>query len=397
MGTSETRGRSQLPLAAVLGHLYVARSTGHLSVFDSEATSQPFMQFWFKYGVPCYSVSKESSTRLGALLPSRARSTADRLAKKGHDSGHGPLLGQLLIAEKVLTIEELNRALVEQISRRLLTCAAMSKARFEFEAGYDSFAGVPLSSPPVSPLELAARCALLAPVDAVQGYLSRKIRSEKVILTNDRRLPAFVKDQLSGPALEMLSNGAYTSQLMETPSLSRTLCFVASFGYLQSAQGAPHIERPAPAPMPEPALPNAPERSLGAMELATNHYSLLGLPLDASAADIRRRYRDLALRIHPDRVAPHERSQAQGVFSRLVEAHDVLTKESRRLRYDEELIASGEWRTLGTMESTRIALEARSAALKAGGVGHDALRYSSLAQWLDQATQTRWAMAHAWA
>ncbi len=395
MGTSDTRGRSQIPLAAVLGHLYVARSTGRLNVYDSDGATAPFMQFWFKYGVPCYSVSRETSSRLGNLLPPRTRSMVDRAAQRAAASGHGPLLGQLLMAESVISTDELNRALVEQLSRRVLTCAAMAKAKFEFEAGYGSFAGVPLSSPPVSPLELAARCAMLAPVDAVTGYLSRKIRSDRVVLTSERRLPAFVRELLSGPALDSLANGASTCQFLETPSLARTLCFVASFGFLESAH-AP-VAADLPVPQYDTPLPSAPDRSLAALELTSNHYSLLGLPMDASASDVRRRYRDLALHIHPDRVAPHERTQAQGIFSRLVEAHEVLGKESRRLRYDEELVASGEWRALGTAQTVRSALERRTAALRENGASVESGRYNSLAQWLDHSTDTRWAYAHAWA
>lgn len=396
MGTLDAKGHSQLPLAAALGHLYVARSTGRLRVFDSAAGGEPFMEFWFKYGVPCFSASRDQSNRLGALLPPRKKSVVDHMVEKAATQPHAPLLGQMLLAESVVTAEELNRALVEQLCRRILTCAAMSRARFQFEAGYDLFGGVPLSSPPVSPLELAARCCLLAPMESVESYLVKKIRSERVALVKDRRVPASVRDLLSSQALDAVATGVATSQVRETPSMARTLCFLASFGFLEAVQSMQ--PKAVPKASSAPVRPRVNRPSLESLDKATNHYALLGLPLDATASEVRRAYRDLALVMHPDRVTPAEKCLAQRLFSRLVEAHETLGKESRRLRYDEDLVASGEWRAVGTTEAVRRCLDARAAALQTSGATMEAGRYSALSHMVGGASQSaRWAFAYAWA
>lgn len=57
-------------------------------------------------------------------------------------------------------------------------------------------------------------------------------------------------------------------------------------------------------------------------------YDLLGIPKDASEADVKRAYRKLALRAHPDKGGDPEK------FKQLSRAHEVLTDPNLRAVYD---------------------------------------------------------------
>lgn len=59
-----------------------------------------------------------------------------------------------------------------------------------------------------------------------------------------------------------------------------------------------------------------------------DHYATLGVPKDASLADIKRAYRKLAREAHPDNGGSNERMQA------LNAAKEVLYDEARRADYD---------------------------------------------------------------
>ena len=60
------------------------------------------------------------------------------------------------------------------------------------------------------------------------------------------------------------------------------------------------------------------------------YYDVLGVPIDASKADIVRAYRKLSLRIHPDKPGgSNER------FQELSKAYTCLSNEDNRRRYDE--------------------------------------------------------------
>jgi curved DNA-binding protein CbpA len=68
----------------------------------------------------------------------------------------------------------------------------------------------------------------------------------------------------------------------------------------------------------------------------TDHYAMLGLPVDAAAADIRKRYVKIARILHPDSCAPSiDKGQASQVLSKLVNpAYQFLSQDKERSDYD---------------------------------------------------------------
>ena len=72
--------------------------------------------------------------------------------------------------------------------------------------------------------------------------------------------------------------------------------------------------------------------------LTRNFYIVLGVPANESSAGIRRAFRELALRYHPDRAGV----QGTRHFQELTEAYDVLSDPERRASYDEGLRHGGE-------------------------------------------------------
>jgi hypothetical protein len=62
-----------------------------------------------------------------------------------------------------------------------------------------------------------------------------------------------------------------------------------------------------------------------------DYYTLLGVPRDATLADIRRAYRRLAKQYHPD---VNNNPDAAERFREITEAYDTLTDPDRRRRYD---------------------------------------------------------------
>ncbi len=65
-----------------------------------------------------------------------------------------------------------------------------------------------------------------------------------------------------------------------------------------------------------------------------DYYAILGVPRNASVEDIRRAYREAALRLHPDK---NEGPDATELFLQVNKAYEVLSDRETRTAYDEEL------------------------------------------------------------
>jgi len=64
-----------------------------------------------------------------------------------------------------------------------------------------------------------------------------------------------------------------------------------------------------------------------------DYYKTLGVPESASIDEIKKAYRALALKYHPDRN-PEARREAEERFKKISEAYYVLSDEKRRAEYD---------------------------------------------------------------
>ena len=64
----------------------------------------------------------------------------------------------------------------------------------------------------------------------------------------------------------------------------------------------------------------------------TDYYTVLGIPADAALADIKKAYRTLARRHHPDRNNGDPAAAER--FRQITEAYEVLTDPARRQAYD---------------------------------------------------------------
>ncbi len=101
-------------------------------------------------------------------------------------------------------------------------------------------------------------------------------------------------------------------------------------GALPPADAEEPALSPADAVPPPPGEP-PPAAATGEVREIIEAYEILGLPLTASAEDIRRQYRRLARTCHPDRVAdldPEIRALAEKKFRRLRSAYERLSNES---------------------------------------------------------------------
>ena len=81
-----------------------------------------------------------------------------------------------------------------------------------------------------------------------------------------------------------------------------------------------------------------------------DYYQILGVSAGASPQDIKKAFRQLAFRYHPDRN-PGNTKEAEGKFKEINKAYEVLGNEHKRRQYD-YLTSYGQSRTEGMRVNT---------------------------------------------
>ncbi len=68
--------------------------------------------------------------------------------------------------------------------------------------------------------------------------------------------------------------------------------------------------------------------------MAQDYYKTLGVEKNASADEIKKAYRKLAMKYHPDRVPEAKKAEAEAKFKEISEAYAVLSDDKKRQQYD---------------------------------------------------------------
>jgi molecular chaperone DnaJ len=66
-----------------------------------------------------------------------------------------------------------------------------------------------------------------------------------------------------------------------------------------------------------------------------DYYEVLSVSRTASAEEIKRAYRRLAMKYHPDRAVDGDKAEAEARFKEAAEAYEVLSDPNKRARYDQ--------------------------------------------------------------
>lgn len=65
-----------------------------------------------------------------------------------------------------------------------------------------------------------------------------------------------------------------------------------------------------------------------------DYYSVLGIPKTASDSDVKKAYRKMALKWHPDKNIGENQAEAEKKFKEISEAYEVLSDADKRAYYD---------------------------------------------------------------
>lgn len=101
------------------------------------------------------------------------------------------------------------------------------------------------------------------------------------------------------------------------------------------------------------------------MHLQRNPYEVLGLPPVATTEDIKKKYRELARKYHPDLV--QDKALGQKVFMQINQAYRILSDPERRAQYDESQRAAN---SKATATRTKAPINGNGVSANGSNNGH---------------------------
>ncbi|EXK80507.1 molecular chaperone DnaJ [Fusarium oxysporum f. sp. raphani 54005] len=71
------------------------------------------------------------------------------------------------------------------------------------------------------------------------------------------------------------------------------------------------------------------------IDTSKDYYAVLGLPQTAEISEIKRTYKRLALKVHPDHNPEHEKTEAHNTFCKIQEAYEILSDPVKKALCDD--------------------------------------------------------------
>lgn len=164
----------------------------------------------------------------------------------------------------------------------------------------------------------ARRCLQLSKDALSAGYVSKASR----LLDKSRRMFPLPSEQDPLAAAITLAKSKTSSSSARPSSTSSTTS--------PSQTRVPRQPDSKPTP-PRPATPDMVAAVRAVRQADDDHYAVLGLSRDADGAAVKRAYRKLALKLHPDR---NFASGADDAFKRISRAFMTLSDTHKRAHYD---------------------------------------------------------------
>ncbi len=312
---------------------------------------------YFEDGLIIYAASELVTERFGERLCGMGCISPEQLAQAVAETRKGKHLGACLVELGYLAAADLQAMLVGHVIYLVHSLFPWTTGQYRFEAQRVQVNGFRQAlSPPalildgiraLSDTSLINRW-LGGPQRRLQPAAATEVAALGLTLTPEE---AFVLSRLDTPL--RIEDACRAVPLPEERVL-RAICALAMAGVVQFADGAPLpvIEAKAP-PVPNEIdaaraaqLCFELEEKIRVLESGGTHYQALGINRRFTPEELKKAYRELAKKFHPDRhlqLATFDfqvKAELERVFIAIQQAYETLSDEEKRRKYDATIAGS---------------------------------------------------------
>lgn len=300
---------------------------------------------FFDSGVPVYAISNLAQEQLESRLVEAGLAAQEQIEQARRRADKPYRIPSTLVELGVLADTEM-RKLVRDLVMEII------RSLFEWTDGDYVFDPKVRAAHDVT-LEMSTADILLEGgrhVSGIPNVADSLAPSDGVVVPAKTRTLSLDSGRLAPTESYVLSRIESATSISEVGSLTgvpesdayRSVCALVSAGFLKvagretdSSSGEPELDSEAMERLKEDV-----ERRLH-FYASADHYEVLGLPRQATTAEIKASYYQLAKKLHPDRHHHSEqsdlRSQLETLFAHITQAYETLTDPAQRAAYDERI------------------------------------------------------------
>ncbi|MFP5264720.1 MAG: DnaJ domain-containing protein [Blastocatellia bacterium] len=300
---------------------------------------------FFELGAPKYAISNLAAEQLDNKLIKERLATPEQIEQAKQRAGKPHRVASALVEMGVLTDDAMRKVVRRQVMGIVLSLFEWTQGDYAFDERIRAAHDVPLDMTASDILLEGARhgaairqvAEAIAPLDAVVVKPDAKV----IRVDAGRLIPmeSYVLSRIESPIV--VSEVGALSGIADEEA-HRAVCALVAAGFLK-LQG--DQKEAAEEPVREADDSTGRLREEVARKLhfynSADFYEILGVTRQATTADIKAAYYQLAKKFHPDRHRNTEHSDLRGkleaLLSLITQAYDTLSEPPQRAAYDERL------------------------------------------------------------
>ncbi|HSE98597.1 MAG TPA: DnaJ domain-containing protein, partial [Blastocatellia bacterium] len=298
-------------------------------------------------GAPVFAISNLSNEQLDTLLMKESIATAAQIDEAKQQAGKANQLGTILVRMGVISEDRCRELVCSQVMRIILSLCEWKEGDYVFDERIRAVHDVMLRKNAADILLEGARhiaadqemAEALAPMESI---LSRA-RNGAGRQDNCNLLPveSYVLSRIESPAA-VSEIGPLTG--LPDEEARRAVCALVAAGLLDRLDDKKEEAEEKEGDYSLTRLREDISRKLHFYTTA-DYYEMLGVTRQATTADVKAAYYQLAKKYHPDRYRQAEHAELRGkleaLFARITLAYETLKEPASRASYDDRLRKPG--------------------------------------------------------